>query len=80
MSGIDDKEENMINGSCKRKVVKSELLPISSCVCYWGSVSLHCIYYPQTGGVRYRIISNQEEVLQTNYLEVAIIKYNELTD
>jgi hypothetical protein len=67
----------MINGSCRQNIKKNDLLPICEKICYWKNLTLLCYFYPMSGGVKYKIIDNKEDVFCTNYLVEAIREYNE---
>ena len=66
----------MINGSCRQNINKNDLLPICEKICYWESLTLLYLFYPMTGGVKYKITDCQEDVFWTSYIDEAIKEYN----
>lgn len=68
----------MTNARCVNFIHKEDIEPISTRIYFWGWISLICIFYPRIGGVKYKIISNQKEVFETNYIDEAIDEYNKL--
>lgn len=70
----------MYNAMCRSYLIKDEIQPIKICLSYWGWISLNCEIFLQTGGFRYTLVSNREQVFQTNYLDEAIDKYNKLIE
>lgn len=70
----------MYEAICINRLKRDDVSPIKICLCYWGWISLNCEIYLQTGGIKYTLVSNQKQEFQTNYLDEALEKYNNLIE
>lgn len=60
-----------------KKIIKTEIDSYEFSIAKWGVLELKGRAYPRVGGFRYMLYSNGEKLLETNYLDEAIEKYNE---